>query len=100
MPQAGTWYIQGLLLLGAVWKSSSGTLCHAPVPGVLHPMPLLLVKAECFGEKSLQQDRFECPTYVSRSRQSFVFSTGLRTKDPVKGWVLKGVALFADYMRN
>ena len=97
-------YICGCMIEGCRWDDKIGGLGESFPKELFASMPVLLVKAVTV-DKAEQKDSFGCPVYKTRMRPKgalghpdggYIFTAGLKTKEPVSKWVTAGVALLAD----
>ena len=96
-------FISGLYCEGARWDAQAGVLDDAIMKQLYAPMPLILVKAAT-QDKGEARDIYPCPVYQTLDRGStragpagtFIFTAGLKTKQPPIKWVLAGVALIME----
>ena len=99
--------ISGLMLEGCRWDVQAGCLAESVVGEPFAPMPVMLIKGVLV-ENAEQKDTYSCPVYKTRMRPKgalgplghpdggYIFTAGLKTKDPAAKWVMAGVALLAD----
>lgn len=101
--------IDGLMLEGCRWDDKIGALADAYPNELFAGIPLMLVKAVAIDKnlryKDTHNDTYDCPVYKTRIRSKggsgqpdggYIFSAGLRTREPYGKWVMAGVALLAD----
>ena len=96
-------YIHGQYIEGARWDTGSGMLDDAILKQLYSLMPVILVKA-ALQDKAEQRDSYSCPIYKTLTRGpvdgkpsgGFIFSAGLKTKQPANKWILAGLAGFMD----
>ena len=103
----GAIQLHGLVLDGAAWDASAGTLTDAPARTRFSPLPTLLYSGELAGtSKPVSGDagsqRYVCPCYTSEARGRFniggapeILTVRLPTSHAVERWILRGVALLA-----
>lgn len=97
LPRDGA-YVGGLSMEGARWDEKSMNIDDSRAKELFAAMPVIWIKAVTV-DKAEQKDTYQCPVYKTQSRgQTFVFTAGLKTKDPVNKWILAGVGLLMDIM--
>ena len=96
-------YVHGLCLEGARWDINSGMIDDAILKQLYCPLPVILVKA-ALQDKAEGRDTYACPVYKTLTRGpvdgkpsgGYVFTAGLKTKQPANKWILAGLAGFLD----
>jgi dynein heavy chain len=85
--------IHGLFCEGARWDMAAGVLEDSFMKELYPAMPVILVRAQLI-DKADNKDQYMCPVYMTQSRShTYVFTAGLRTKQPSAKWIMAGVAL-------
>lgn len=85
-------YVHGLFLEGARWNEEEGVLADQYLKQLHPPLPVMHVTAVTIESKATE-GIYTCPVYITSIRgPTFVFAASLKTKDPPKKWVLRGVA--------
>ena len=96
-------YVHGLFMEGARWDLNSGLIEDSILKELYSQMPVILVKAGMM-DKGAGRDIFDCPAYKTLTRNpvdgkptgGYIFTAGLKTKQPNTKWILAGVSLFMD----
>jgi len=97
-------YVCGLMIEGCRWDDKAGALADSFPKELFAQMPVMLIKAVTV-DKAEQKDTYDCPVYKTRMRPKgalghpdggYVFTAGLKTKEPASKWVMAGVALLTD----
>jgi len=97
-------YVYGLMIEGCRWDDKAGSLADSIPKELFAQMPVMLIKAVTV-DKAEQKDTYACPTYKTRMRPKgalghpdggYIFTAGLKTKEPASKWVMAGVALLTD----
>ena len=96
-------YVHGLFLEGARWDIATGQVDDAILKQLYCPLPVILMKAAMV-DKGAGRDIFDCPAYKTLTRNpvdgkptgGYIFTAGLKTKQPANKWILAGVSLFMD----
>eukprot|EP00741_Cyanophora_paradoxa_P016051 tig00000042_g15496.t1 len=99
MPAREGAYITGLILEGARWDDSKGSLDDSRPKELYARMPVIHVKAVP-ADSAEQRDSYVCPVYKTQRRgPTYVFAAGLKTRHPQTKWILAGVALLMDAVK-
>ena len=86
-------YIHGLVVEGARWDTSTGSLEEAFMKELYPKLPVMQVKAAP-SDKIDNKGLYVCPCYKTQERgPTFVFAPALKSKEPSSKWVMAGVAL-------
>jgi len=96
-------YGSGFQMEGARWDTTTGQIEDAILKQLYCPMPVVLIKAGMM-DKGAGRDIFDCPAYKTLTRNpvdgkptgGYIFTAGLKTKQPANKWILAGVSLFMD----
>ena len=97
-------YVHGMMLEGCRWDDKAGSLTDSFPKELFAHMPVMLIKAVTV-DKAEQKDTYGCPVYKTRMRPKgalghpdggYIFTAGLKTKEPAAKWVMAGVALLTD----
>ena len=97
-------FIYGCMLEGCRWDDKTGGLADSFPKELYAGVPVILVKAVTVDKAELK-DSYACPVYKTKMRPKgalghpdggYIFTAGLKTKEPPHKWTMAGVALLAD----
>merc|ERR1711939_658238 len=97
-------FIYGCMLEGCRWDDKIGGLSDSFPKELFAQVPVILVKAVTVDKAELK-DSYACPVYKTTMRPKgalghpdggYIFTAGLKTKEPPSKWTMAGVALLAD----
>lgn len=88
--------VWGLYLEAAAWGGTA--LVDQPPNELFSEIPCVLVTAQLIKPQSGEQQYYPCPVYATRQRTglNFIFVANFPIVDPVRKWILRGVACLCN----